>query len=118
MTGRPMPVAGALSALLGPALRRRVGWTPDADRPPDAAWEAAEGRIALSTGERAMVAIALGLWNGTRAGVDVSVLGQLDGGNLRRLAGCLDALAAGGFDELLRWARAELAPPPDFPPEA
>lgn len=108
MTGAgPLPLAGALSALLGPELRRRLGWSPDADRPPDAAWDAAEGRLPLSTGERATVAIALGLWNGTRAGVDVATLGQLDGANLRRLAGCLAAVAE-GTPELLAWGRREL----------
>lgn len=115
MTG-PLPLAGALAALLTPELRRRVGWRLTDDRPPDAAWTAAEGGASLSVGERAMVAIALALWNGTRAGVDVATLGQLDGANLRRLAGCLAALAE-GTPELLTWARREIGAD-DYPPEA
>lgn len=106
-----MTGAGALCALLTPEIRARLGWGPDVDRPPDIAWTAARAqseRLAMSTGERAMVAIALGLWNGTRAGVDVGTLGQLDGANLRRLSRCLAAVADGEA-ALCAWARRELA---------
>ena len=76
-----MSEAGALALLLRPELRARVGWTPAASRPPDAAWDAAEGRAGLSDGERTMIAAALALWNGTRAGVDLAALARLDGAN-------------------------------------
>lgn len=104
-----MTEAGAAAVLLSPELRARIGWLPTCTRPPDAAWEAAEGRAGLSTGERAMVAIGLGLWNGTRSGVDVAALATLDGGNLRRLSAALAALADGGIDGLTRWASRQLA---------
>lgn len=95
--------AGALAVLVGPRLAARLGWRLDADRPPDPAFEAAAGRLALSTGERTIVAVALGLWNGARHGVDVAALAGLDSTTGARLG---RALAA---SDLPRWAAAELA---------
>jgi hypothetical protein len=98
--------SGAWSLLLTPGLADRIGWRIDAVRPPDAAWTAAEGGAGLSTGERATVALALGFWNGTRSGVDVSALGLLDGPALSRLARCLQAIA--DRVPLTTWAAREL----------
>jgi hypothetical protein len=97
--------AGALGMLLSPELRKRLGWISDGYCPPAATWEAAAGLPGFSTGERAMVACALALWNGTGNGVDVRVLGQLDSANLGRLGRCLCALSEGG--SLATWAQAE-----------
>ena len=54
-----------------------------------------------------MVACALALWNGTRAGVDVAALARLDGRNLGRLSRAFGALSDGSG--LAGWAAAELA---------
>lgn len=95
---------GALGMLLAPELRKRLGWISDGHSPPLSAWPAAAGLSGLSTGERVMVAVALGLWNGSTWAVDVGALGQLDSANLGRIGRCLCALSEGGS---LAWAKAE-----------
>lgn len=97
--------AGALGMLLHPRLRAQLGWAHDGYCPPEAAWTAAAGLLGISTGERAMVAAALALWNGADNGVGVRVLGQLDSTNLARLGRCLVALGAG--QSLVAWAAEE-----------
>ena len=98
---------GALSALLWPSLADRLGWTLDAERPPDAVWKAASGELGLSTGERTLCAVALALWNGAACGVDVAKLGGLDSGAYGRLGRLLCAIEEGGGWE--RWAAREVA---------
>lgn len=99
--------AGAWGLLLTPGLADRLGWRVDVARPPDAAWPAADGSAGLSTGERVTVALALGMWNGCRSGVDVALLGVLDGPTLARVARCFQAIA--DREPLEAWARRELA---------
>ena len=96
---------GALGMLLSPELRGRLGWISDGYRPPETAYEAAQGEAHFSRGERTMVAVALGLWNGSTWAVDVGALGQLDSANLGRIGRCLCALSEGG--SLAMWAKAE-----------
>ena len=96
---------GALGMLLSPELRGRLGWISDGYCPPETAYEAAHGEAHFSRGERTMVAVALGLWNGSTWAVDVGALGQLDSANLGRIGRCLCALSEGGT--LVTWAKAE-----------
>lgn len=107
MTAPKITYGGALSALLWPSLADRLGWTLDAERPPDSLWKAARGELDLSPGERTLCAVALALWNGAACGVDVAKLGGLDSGAYGRLGRLLCAIEEGGGWE--RWAAREVA---------